>query len=222
MDTLTAFRALASAVALLGLTGAAPAPQEPPHPQTSPPAKAPHIEVCLVLDTPGSMGGLIEGAKRKIWSIANQMITTQPQPQLKIALVAFRDRGDEYVTRLVDLTVDLHAVYANLQALTAGGGGQGRTCGGAVVLGGRVSGLGCGRTSDLDRGVGGAGGRTSDRGGGEGRTCGGGVVLGGRASGLGCGRTSDLDRGVGVVTGVLVSVLGRGGGRTSVRGRGGD
>ena len=31
----------------------------------------PKIDVCFVLDTTGSMSGLIEGAKQKIWSIAN-------------------------------------------------------------------------------------------------------------------------------------------------------
>jgi hypothetical protein len=33
-------------------------------------ADKPVIEVVFVLDTTGSMGPLIEGAKRKIWSIA--------------------------------------------------------------------------------------------------------------------------------------------------------
>ena len=33
----------------------------------------PRIEVVFVLDTTGSMSGLIEGAKQKIWSIANAM-----------------------------------------------------------------------------------------------------------------------------------------------------
>ena len=43
---------------------------------TSPPSQSkPRIEVCFVLDTTGSMGGLIEGAKQKIWSIANEMIS---------------------------------------------------------------------------------------------------------------------------------------------------
>jgi hypothetical protein len=41
----------------------------------SPPQSKPRIEVCFVLDTTGSMGGLIEGAKQKIWSIANEMIS---------------------------------------------------------------------------------------------------------------------------------------------------
>src|SRR5215831_756131 len=59
----------------------------------------PRIEVCFVLDTTGSMGGLIEGAKQKIWSIANEMVSAKPTPELRLGLVAFRDRGDEYVVK---------------------------------------------------------------------------------------------------------------------------
>jgi hypothetical protein len=85
---------------------------------------APQIEVCFVLDTTGSMGGLIEGAKAKIWSIANQMVAAKPTPELRIALVAYRDRGDDYVTRLFDLSDDIDAVYENLQSFRASGGGD--------------------------------------------------------------------------------------------------
>jgi hypothetical protein len=53
----------------------------------------PRIEVCFVLDTTGSMGGLIDGAKQKIWSIANEMISAKPTPQLKLGLIGYRDRG---------------------------------------------------------------------------------------------------------------------------------
>jgi Mg-chelatase subunit ChlD len=88
------------------------------------PAKKPRIEVCFVLDTTGSMGGLIEGAKQKIWSIANQMVSAKPTPELKLALIGYRDRSDEYVTRLHDLTDDIDAVYEKLRAFKAGGGGD--------------------------------------------------------------------------------------------------
>lgn len=88
-------------------------------------APGPQIEVCFVLDTTGSMGGLIEGAKRKIWSIANQMVAAKPTPKLKIGLIGYRDRGDEYVTKVFDLTEDIDAVYARLQEFQAGGGGDG-------------------------------------------------------------------------------------------------
>ena len=58
--------------------------------------KAAHRSL-FVLDTTGSMGGLIEGAKQKIWSIANEMISAKPTPELKLGLIGYRDRGDEYV-----------------------------------------------------------------------------------------------------------------------------
>lgn len=95
----------------------------------SPPAieksEKPQVEVCFVLDTTGSMGGLIEGAKAKIWAIANQIATAKPTPRVKFGLLAYRDRGDSYITRKVDLTEDLDAIYAELQGFQAGGGGDG-------------------------------------------------------------------------------------------------
>ena len=84
----------------------------------------PHIEVCFVLDTTGSMGGLIEAAKQKIWSIANQIVKSKPSPELKIGLVAYRDRGDEYVTKPFPLTNDIDTVYAHLTQFVAAGGGD--------------------------------------------------------------------------------------------------
>jgi hypothetical protein len=62
------------------------------------------IEVVFVLDTTGSMGGLIQSAKEKIWSIASTMATAKPTPEIRMGLVAYRDRGDSYVTRAVDLS----------------------------------------------------------------------------------------------------------------------
>jgi Mg-chelatase subunit ChlD len=86
--------------------------------------KKPRIEVCFVLDTTGSMGGLIEGAKQKIWSIANDMISAKPTPELKIGLVGYRDRGDDYVVKSFPMTDDIDAMYSHLTAFEAGGGGD--------------------------------------------------------------------------------------------------
>jgi Mg-chelatase subunit ChlD len=86
---------------------------------------APRIEVAFVLDTTGSMGGLIEGAKLKIWSIANEIISAKPTPNVKLGLIGYRDRGDEYVTRVFELTDDIDAIYQHLRAFQAGGGGDG-------------------------------------------------------------------------------------------------
>lgn len=86
--------------------------------------KAPRMEVCFVLDTTGSMGGLIEGAKQKIWSIANELVAAKPTPELRVGLIGYRDRGDSYVTKVFNLTNDLDAVYGHLKTFEAGGGGD--------------------------------------------------------------------------------------------------
>jgi hypothetical protein len=84
-----------------------------------------HIEVAFVLDTTGSMSGLIEGAKRKIWSIANQLVSAQQQTDVRFALIGYRDRGDAYVTTVHDLNSDIDTVYAHLMQFQADGGGDG-------------------------------------------------------------------------------------------------
>jgi hypothetical protein len=70
------------------------------------------------------MSGLIEGAKRRIWSVARRIGEGQPRPDLRLALVAYRDRGDLYVTQLHDFTSDMDAVYARLRSFQADGGGD--------------------------------------------------------------------------------------------------
>lgn len=87
-------------------------------------AQRPRLEVCFVLDTTGSMTALIEGAKQKIWSIANEMISTKPTPEIRLGLVAYRDRGDEYVTKSFELTNDIDAIYGQLRSFRADGGGD--------------------------------------------------------------------------------------------------
>jgi Mg-chelatase subunit ChlD len=84
----------------------------------------PRVDVVFVLDTTGSMSGLIQTAKEKIWSIATTMASAQPTPEIRIGLVAYRDRGDQYVTKLVDLSADLDSVYAKLMDFQADGGGD--------------------------------------------------------------------------------------------------
>ena len=64
----------------------------------------PAVEVAFVLDPTGSMGGLIEAAKRKIWSIATAIVDSNPDADIRMGLVAYRDIGDDYVTRTIDLT----------------------------------------------------------------------------------------------------------------------
>jgi hypothetical protein len=88
------------------------------------PAVKPRVEVVFCLDTTGSMGGLIDAAKKKIWAITNAISTGKPSPDIKIGLVAFRDRGDSFITKVFDLTNDLDAMYANLMSFNADEGGD--------------------------------------------------------------------------------------------------
>jgi hypothetical protein len=83
------------------------------------------IEVVFILDTTSSMSGLIHAAKEKIWSIATTMASAEQAPDIRMGLVAFRDRGDTYVTRVLDLSQDLDSMYASLMDLKAQGGGDG-------------------------------------------------------------------------------------------------
>jgi len=119
------FAALASLL-LLAPAGAhewsEPDEQQPPIARRRAPAQ---IEVAFVLDTTGSMTGLIEGAKRKIWSIANQLVSAQQETDVRFALIGYRDRGDTYVTTTYDLTSDIDAIYARLMQFQADGGGDG-------------------------------------------------------------------------------------------------
>jgi len=82
------------------------------------------VDVVFAVDTTGSMGGLLDGAKRTVWSIATHIRKTDPSAELRIGLVAYRDVGDDYVTRDFALTADLDAVFTELSSYRAAGGGD--------------------------------------------------------------------------------------------------
>lgn len=85
----------------------------------------PRVELVFVLDTTGSMGGLIEAAKQKVWGIVNEVMKAPGKPEVRMGLVAYRDRGDAYVTQVLPITRDLDKVYTTLMGYRADGGGDG-------------------------------------------------------------------------------------------------
>jgi von Willebrand factor type A domain-containing protein len=96
-----------------------------PVPEPTPLATGRHaVDVVFAVDTTGSMGGLLEGAKRTVWSIATHIRKTDPEADLRVGLVAYRDIGDDYVTRDLALTGDLDAVFTELSGYQAAGGGD--------------------------------------------------------------------------------------------------
>lgn len=129
IKTLIASFALVAGTALaVGLYPPPKAPTAHPVAPITPPTqtiKRPKIEVVFVLDTTSSMTGLIDAAKNNIWSIASTMASAQPTPEMHMGLVAFRDRGDAYITQVSDLSTDLDSMYAKLMDYRAEGGGDG-------------------------------------------------------------------------------------------------
>src|ERR1043165_4190238 len=99
---------------------------EPHEPSVKGPANAEKtLEMVFVLDTTGSMGGLIDGAKQRIWGIINEVMQTPAHPNVRVGLVAYRDHGDQYVTQILPVTNDLDKVYTTLMDFRADGGGDG-------------------------------------------------------------------------------------------------
>ncbi|HKA08721.1 MAG TPA: VWA domain-containing protein, partial [Gemmataceae bacterium] len=84
------------------------------------------VDVVLCLDTSNSMDGLIDSAKRKLWTIVNDLAKIEPAPTLRVALYSYgNDTYDPkvgWVRKDVDLTTDLDEVYKQLVALTTKGG----------------------------------------------------------------------------------------------------
>ncbi|MDH6306350.1 hypothetical protein M2459_000337 [Parabacteroides sp. PF5-5] len=85
------------------------------------------IQVAILLDTSGSMQGLIEQAKSRLWNIVNTLTTLKykgKEPKIEIALYEYgsskRYDGD-YIRQITPLTTDLDLISQELFVLTAGG-----------------------------------------------------------------------------------------------------
>lgn len=93
---------------------------------TTLPAPSRPVDLAICLDTSGSMSGLIESAKQKLWSIVNELATAQPAPRLRVALLTYGNTGHSpengWVRIDVPFTDDLDLVSQNLFALTTNGG----------------------------------------------------------------------------------------------------
>jgi hypothetical protein len=84
----------------------------------------PKIEIVFCLDATGSMSGLIATAKEKIWEIITRLTQTNPAPEIKVGMVFYRDRKDEFVTKFCPLTSDIDSIYDVLLSMKAAGGGD--------------------------------------------------------------------------------------------------
>lgn len=82
------------------------------------------LDLALVIDATGSMGDELEYIKSELQGIVGEIAAAYPNVDQRWALVVYRDRGDEYVTRTFDFTEHLGTFQANLSQQYAGGGGD--------------------------------------------------------------------------------------------------
>jgi hypothetical protein len=82
------------------------------------------LDLLFILDTTGSMGEEIQRLKRTIEIINLNLASLSSKPRVRFGLVLYRDRGDEYVTRVVPFTDNLRSYQDSLDRVEAGGGGD--------------------------------------------------------------------------------------------------
>jgi hypothetical protein len=86
------------------------------------------IDVVIALDVSGSMDGLIDSAKQRLWDIVSELGRAQPQPELRMAILSYGnpEYGSESGFVRVDLpfTDDLDAVNKTLFQFTTNGGDE--------------------------------------------------------------------------------------------------
>jgi hypothetical protein len=95
------------------------------------------IQLAILLDTSGSMEGLIDQAKAQLWKVVNELARARrngARPALEVALFEYGNDGlaqeDGYIKCVTDLTTDLDLVSERLFALATNGGSE--YCGMAI------------------------------------------------------------------------------------------
>jgi hypothetical protein len=130
---------------LLTLPGLATAatptpPAKPAASQAQPPVSAgtleaaisaPKVQIALLLDTSSSMDGLIEQAKRQLWTVVNAFQNARRDGQSAQLEIALYEYGNDtlsaeggFIRQVVPLTTDLDRVSEQLFALRTNGGSE--------------------------------------------------------------------------------------------------
>ncbi len=115
------YRSLAALVFVVGLASAAD-PAKLAKPEAGKP-----VDLVICLDVSGSMNGLLDSARLKVWDVVNELAKMKPTPVLRVAVYSYGGQGADYpvaggyVRKEIDLTTDLDAVYEKLTALKISG-----------------------------------------------------------------------------------------------------
>jgi hypothetical protein len=82
------------------------------------------FDLSLVIDTTGSMGDELEYLKAELRDIVGALRARHRGLDIRVSVVAYRDQGDEYVTRTFAFTNDVNSIQSSLAAQSANGGGD--------------------------------------------------------------------------------------------------
>ncbi|CAM3346417.1 VWA domain-containing protein [Corallococcus sp. ZKHCc1 1396] len=92
---------------------------------------APRVQIALLLDTSGSMDGLIDQARRQLWTVVNTFQKARRDGQMARLEIALYEYGKEeipakdgYIRQLLPFTTDLDKVSEQLFALRTNGGDE--------------------------------------------------------------------------------------------------
>jgi len=93
--------------------------------------KKPLVQMAILLDTSGSMSGLIDQARIELWAIVNEFIFAKRnglEPEVQVALYEYGksslDAKEGYIRMIVPFTMDLDKVSEELFALKTNGGSE--------------------------------------------------------------------------------------------------
>ncbi|MDB4544416.1 VWA domain-containing protein [Akkermansiaceae bacterium] len=99
--------------------------QETPKPEQA------KVQIAILLDTSGSMNGLIEQTKTQLWKVVNTFISAKQNGQVPFVEVALYEYGNDrifkdanWVRQIQPLTRDLDQISQDLFSLTTNGGSE--------------------------------------------------------------------------------------------------
>lgn len=82
------------------------------------------LDMLFILDTTGSMGKEIQRLKSTIDIIYLNASNFSSKPRVRFGMVLYKDRGDEYITKIIPLTSNLKKFRKDLDQIDASGGGD--------------------------------------------------------------------------------------------------
>ena len=82
------------------------------------------LDVVYLIDATGSMDDEIHVLKETLDAVAADITQSAANVSLRMGMVAYRDRGDAFITKKYPLTSDIDQLRQQIQDLSANGGGD--------------------------------------------------------------------------------------------------